>query len=121
MPPGCKDQVLELLLAMALVLTASAGLGAPIFPTVPSISPSIPHVRITCRLRPCLISRPNLPQSSLLGYATCLVGANSSLMARMFTKRVKRLALPALSSVPLALEPPKGCWPTTAPVLLQLM
>lgn len=59
--------------------------------------------------------------ASLLGYVTFSVGMNSSLMALILTNRESSVALPALSFVPLALDPPKGCCPTTAPVHLQLM
>lgn len=61
------------------------------------------------------------PQTSLLGYSTLVVGPNSSFMLLMLTNRPMMAALPALSLVPDALAPPNGCWPTTAPVLLQLM
>lgn len=61
------------------------------------------------------------PQTSLLGYSTSVVAQNSSFNVRMLTKRPMIAALPALSLVPEALAPPNGWWPTTAPVLLQLM
>ena len=35
---------------------------------------------------------------------------------RMETQRTRLNMLPALSFVPDRLAPPKGCWPTTAPV-----
>lgn len=72
------------------------------------------------RVIPRGIIIPLLDQTSLLGYATLVVALNSSLMLLILTNRPRMLMLPALSLVPLALLPPNGCWPTTAPVLLQL-
>ena len=37
------------------------------------------------------------------------------------TQRIIFKVVPALSLVPEARAPPKGCWPTTAPVHLSLM
>lgn len=59
--------------------------------------------------------------SLLLGYSTSSLPTKSSFTALMLTKRLSKFALPALSLVPLARAPPNGCWPTTAPVHLQLM
>jgi hypothetical protein len=42
-------------------------------------------------------------------------------MARADTHLIRLKTEPALSSVPLAVAPPNGCWPTTAPVGLSLM
>jgi hypothetical protein len=44
-----------------------------------------------------------------------------SLIVRALVQRIRLSRLPALSFVPLARAPPKGCWPTTAPVGLSLM
>src|SRR6266571_7241959 len=44
-----------------------------------------------------------------------------SLMERGETQRRRLSAAPALSLVPEARPPPKGCWPTTAPLGLSLM
>jgi hypothetical protein len=50
------------------------------------------------------------------------VGAlNVSLMVRVLTHRVRFNFDPALSFVPDARAPPKGCCPTTAPVGLSFM
>ena len=48
-------------------------------------------------------------QTSLLGYSTLYVPPNSSLILLMLTNLVRIFMLPALSFVPLALAPPKGC------------
>src|SRR6202050_4445839 len=48
-------------------------------------------------------------------------GSERSLIVRVFTQRIRLKIEPALSLVPLALAPPNGCWPTTAPVGLSLM
>lgn len=50
---------------------------------------------------------------------TLSVGTNSSLIDLPLTNLVNSPMLPALSLVPLALAPPNGCCPTTAPVDLQ--
>src|SRR4028119_713544 len=42
-------------------------------------------------------------------------------MVRGDTQRSRLWTAPALSLVPEARPPPKGCWPTTAPVGLSLM
>ena len=42
-------------------------------------------------------------------------------MVRWLVQRRRLSTEPALSFVPEAREPPKGCWPTTAPVGLSLM
>ena len=42
-------------------------------------------------------------------------------MVRTETQRIRLNIEPALSLVPLARDPPKGCWPTTAPVGLSLI
>ena len=42
-------------------------------------------------------------------------------MVRVEVQRIRLNTEPALSLVPEAREPPKGCWPTTAPVGLSLM
>ena len=47
-------------------------------------------------------------------------GAKVSLIVRGETQRCRLRIEPALSSVPLALAPPNGCCPTTAPVGLSL-
>lgn len=59
------------------------------------------------------------PHTSLLGYVTFSVAPNSSLILLMLTNLPSKLMLPALSFVPEAREPPNGCCPTIAPVLLQ--
>lgn len=46
-------------------------------------------------------------------------GKNSSLIKRGLVKRNIGFELPALSLVPLALLPPKDCWPMRAAVVLQ--
>lgn len=46
-------------------------------------------------------------------------GKNSSLIRRGLVKRNIGFELPALSLVPLALLPPKDCWPMRAAVVLQ--
>lgn len=56
---------------------------------------------------------------SLLGYLKPVCAKNSSLIRRGLVKRNKTLELPALSLVPLALLPPKDCWPMRAAVVLQ--
>lgn len=48
-------------------------------------------------------------------------GEKFSLIDLMDTHRIRLSSLPALSFVPEARAPPKGCWPTTAPVDLSLM
>lgn len=48
-------------------------------------------------------------------------GEKFSLIDLMDTHRIRLSSLPALSFVPEARAPPKGCWPTTAPVDLPLM
>src|SRR5215510_9539858 len=50
------------------------------------------------------------------GYRKSVGGTNVSLMARGLTHLNRLSTLPALSFVPEARAPPKGCWPTTAPV-----
>src|SRR5262249_8435092 len=50
------------------------------------------------------------------GYRKSVGGTKGSLMARGLTQRSRFSTLPALSFVPEARAPPKGCWPTTAPV-----
>jgi hypothetical protein len=42
------------------------------------------------------------------------------LIVRGLTQRIRFHIEPALSFVPEARAPPKGCWPTTAPVGLSL-
>ena len=54
------------------------------------------------------------------GYRQSLGGLKFSLIERGLTQRSRFSALPALSFVPEALEPPNGCIPTTAPVGLSL-
>jgi hypothetical protein len=54
--------------------------------------------------------------TSFEGYSTLTVGRVSSFIDLMLTKRDKMAAEPALSLVPDARAPPKGCCPTTAPV-----
>ena len=48
-------------------------------------------------------------------------GASVSLIVRVFTQRSRLRTDPALSLVPDARAPPKGCRPTTAPVGLSLI
>ena len=48
-------------------------------------------------------------------------GVKLSLMVRGEVQRIRFRKLPALSLVPEARAPPKGWWPTTAPVGLSLM
>ncbi len=55
------------------------------------------------------------------GYATAVAAWNVSLIERGDVQRIRFAAEPALSLVPEARAPPKGCWPTTAPVGLSLM
>src|SRR5690606_15263044 len=55
------------------------------------------------------------------GYRQERGAAKVSLMVRGESQRIMFHMLPALSLVPLARLPPKGCWPTTAPVGLSLM
>lgn len=54
--------------------------------------------------------------ASMKGYRKSVAGSKVSLTARGVTQRSRFSDEPALSFVPLAREPPKGCWPTTAPV-----
>jgi hypothetical protein len=54
--------------------------------------------------------------ASMNGYSNDRAGAKVSLMARGLIQRTRFRMEPALSFVPLARAPPKGCWPTTAPV-----
>lgn len=56
---------------------------------------------------------------SLLGYLKPVCPKNSSLIRRGLVKRNNTFELPALSLVPLALLPPKDCWPMRAAVVLQ--
>ena len=62
-------------------------------------------------LQSCHSLRHNLllllmkPYTSLLGYCTFSVGINSSLMDLTLTNLLSKFALPALSFVPLALDP----------------
>src|SRR3989338_2895781 len=61
------------------------------------------------------------PSSAIMyGERKAVGGANVSLIARGLTQRSRFSGLPALSSVPDRRAPPKGCWPTTAPVGLSL-
>src|SRR3989304_2181544 len=55
------------------------------------------------------------------GYRYSVGGTKVSLMVRADTQRSRLSMEPALSLVPLALAPPTGCWPTTAPVGLSLI
>ena len=57
----------------------------------------------------------------MCGYVWSVGGTNVSLIVRGDTQRIRLCHEPALSLVPLALAPPNGCWPTTAPVGLSLM
>ena len=54
------------------------------------------------------------------GIAVVRGGTNVSLIVRGLTQRIRFHIEPALSFVPDARAPPKGCWPTTAPVGLSL-
>lgn len=67
---------------------------------------------------PTLRRRPYFPRN---GYRQSVGGVNVSLIDRGDTQRMRLPGAPALSLVPLARLPPKGCWPTTAPVGLSLM
>jgi hypothetical protein len=58
---------------------------------------------------------------AMCGYVWAVGGTNVSLMVRGETQRMRLCQEPALSFVPLARAPPKGCCPTTAPVGLSLM
>src|SRR5688572_29187965 len=58
--------------------------------------------------------------SPMKGYCQLVGGARFSLTARGETQRIRFRTLPALSLVPEARAPPKGCCPTTAPVGLSL-
>ena len=49
-----------------------------------------------------------------------VAGTNVSLIVRAEVQRSRFCGEPALSLVPEARAPPKGCWPTTAPVGLSL-
>ena len=62
-----------------------------------------------------------LPTDQGAGNGSPSVGTSVSLIALGLTQRTRFRGLPALSLVPLARPPPKGCWPTTAPVGLSLM
>ena len=55
------------------------------------------------------------------GYRQSFGGTKFSFTERADTHRSRFRGDPALSLVPLALAPPKGCCPTTAPVGLSLM
>lgn len=55
------------------------------------------------------------------GYFQSWGGLKVSLIVRGEIQRCRFCGAPALSFVPLALEPPKGCCPTTAPVGLSLI
>ena len=68
----------------------------------------------------CVLNKLTYPQSRLEGYWNSSRPTKFSLMLLALIKRQKMLTLPALSFVPLALAPPKGCWPTTAPVHFSL-
>ena len=57
----------------------------------------------------------------MCGYSWDLAATNVSLMERALVQRMRFSGEPALSLVPDARPPPKGCWPTTAPVGLSLM
>ena len=50
------------------------------------------------------------------GGSTLVGGTRVSLIVRGLVQRRRLRIEPALSLVPLARPPPKGCWPTTAPV-----
>src|SRR5437773_12520182 len=56
----------------------------------------------------------------MCGYRYSLGGTNVSLIVRGEAQRIRFHIEPALSFVPEARAPPKGCWPTTAPVGLSL-
>src|SRR2546430_17410068 len=67
--------------------------------------------------------RPGAPgahASAMNGSLKLRGGTKVSFTARGLTQRIKLSRLPALSFVPLARAPPKGCCPTTAPVGLSL-
>ena len=59
--------------------------------------------------------------SSMNEYRYWVGGAKFSFTLRADTQRRRFILEPALSLVPLARPPPKGCCPTTAPVGLSLM
>ena len=50
------------------------------------------------------------------GYRYSVGGTKVSLIVRALTQRMRFSLEPALSLVPLPRAPPKGCWPTVAPV-----
>jgi len=54
-------------------------------------------------------------------YLKSSAGTKFSFIARAETDLKRFIIVPALSFVPDALEPPKGCCPTTAPVGLSLI
>ncbi len=58
--------------------------------------------------------------SAMCGYSTRVGGTKFSAKVRIETHRRRFAIEPALSLVPDARAPPKGCWPTTAPVGLSL-
>lgn len=119
-------------------LVDKINVGNPVFPTVnllyvqytPSLiwrplpSPALPHqppLGHPHKSPSCPENPLPHPQTSLLGYSTLSLPTKSSLILLILTNLLNRFWLPALSFVPLALAPPNGCWPTTAPVLLQLI
>src|SRR5258705_12304764 len=62
-----------------------------------------------------------LQASAMNGYHGSRGGTKFSLTVRALVHRIKLSRLPALSLVPLARPPPKGCCPTTAPVGLSFL
>src|SRR5258705_10837488 len=79
-----------------------------------------PHEEQKCP-RPAPRQERPLQVSAMNGYHGSRGGTKFSLTVRALVHRIKLSRLPALSLVPLARPPPKGCWPTTAPVGLSFL
>lgn len=75
--------------------------------------------RIQCILS--VLSIEPLNQESRKEYFQSVGGEKVSLMVLGDNHLIKLRDAPALSFVPLPLAPPKGCWPTTAPVGLSFI
>lgn len=73
---------------------------------------------ISCSLRG---QKKQILDYSMNGYLKSVDGIRVSLMVRGLTQRMRLRKLPALSFVPEALDPPKGCCPTIAPVGLSFI
>lgn len=63
-----------------------------------------------------LVSWNRADYSPMWGYVQSVSGTKVSLIDRGLTQRSRLNMEPALSFVPDALDPPKGCCPTTDPV-----